>query len=100
MVKWADYCITAVRYARNKTHIDTVKARKDLGAKLGQEVEMSRSSVIALIDGGDTFMTVTKSSGKWMKGADVIVLTVGGVRYIKTEPNNTESDNLGNLPEF
>ena len=100
MVKWADYCITAVRYDVHRTHIAMVRARKDLGSKLGQEVEMSRSSVIALIDGGDAFVTAKKVEGKWMKGADVIVVTIGGVRYIKTEPNNTEVDNLGNLPEF
>ena len=34
MAKWADYCVSAVRYDDEGNHIDHLKVHRDLGDKL------------------------------------------------------------------
>jgi len=53
------------------------------------------------LDAGKTFITITKSAdNKWTKGQEVHIITVGGVKYIRTDKNQKAADNLENLPEF
>ena len=101
MAKWADYGITKVRYNHQHTHIEKVKAREDNGDTFGAEQEYTRSQIVSAIEGGKTFITILKTSeGKWKKGQDVHIVTVNGVKYLRTDQNKTASDNLENLPEF
>jgi hypothetical protein len=100
MAKWADYCISAVRY--DGSHIERVRVHEDDGGdSIGSYTEWARSRVVSSIDGGKTFVTITKNSdGKWCKGKSVHVIKVNGVKYIRTDGNAKESDNLESLPEF
>lgn len=99
--KWADYCISVVRYNAEHTHIVKVRVHADSGDTMGAATEWTRSEVVTAIDTRKTFVTITRSSdGKWSKGEDVRIVTVGGVKYIRTDANSKASDNLGNLPEF
>jgi hypothetical protein len=99
--KWADYCISAVRYNSERMHIVKVMVHVDNGDTMGSEREWLRSEVVNAIENRKTFVTITKSGdGKWKKGEDVRVVTVSGPKYIRTDANSKASDNLGNLPEF
>lgn len=99
--KWADYVITQVRYNIAKTHIEKVMAGLDNGDVLGEAKEVSRPSVVALLDEGVTFVTGIKSEpGKLTRGADVGIITVHGKKFIRTDADETEADNLDDLPTF
>ena len=101
MTKWADYCISSVRYNDDHTHIIKVRVHIDSGDTMSSATEWTRSEVVTAIESGKTFITITRTSdGKWNKGEDVRIITVNGVKYIRTDANSKPSDNLGNLPEF
>jgi hypothetical protein len=101
MAKWADFCISAVRYNPEHTHIVKVRVHIDTGETIESATEWARSEVITAIGAGKTFVTITRTTdGKWSKGEDVRIITVNGEKYIRTDANSKASDNLGNLPEF
>lgn len=102
MAKWADYCISAVCYDREHRHIEYVRVHEDDGGnQLGSYTEWTRSRVVSSIEADKTFVTITKDSDdKWRKGKGVHIIEVKGVKYIRTDNNHKESDNLENLPEF
>ena len=99
--KWADYLISAVRYNDAETHIEMVRVHEDQGDRVGAPTTWERSSVVASLEAGSTFMTITKGSdGKWTPGARVGIVTVRGTKYIRTDADATPEDNLGSLPRF
>ncbi len=99
--KWADYCVSEVRYNTEHSHIVKVKVHVDNGETIGSASESQRSEVVNAIQNGNTFVTITRGTdGKWKKGEDVRTVTVNGTKYIRTDANSKASDNLGNLPEF
>ncbi|WP_026841213.1 DUF3892 domain-containing protein [Citrifermentans bremense] len=101
MTKWADYGISAVRYNQQHTHIDQVKVHVDTGEVINSASIWLRADVVKALEKGNTFVTILKNAeGKWVKGQTVYVITVKGVKYIKTVDNGKEADNLENLPEF
>ena len=101
MAKWADYCISSVRYNAEHTHIVKVKVHNDSGDTIGAATEWTRSEVVTAIGSDKTFVTITQTTDrKWNKGEDVRIITVNGMKYIRTDANSRASDNLGNLPEF
>jgi hypothetical protein len=101
MAKWADYCITAVRFNERHTHIDQVKRRVDNGDSLGETSIVSRQAVIADLKRGISHITVFKGvDDKWSKGQEVFIVTLNGIEYIKTVEDKTTKDNLDELPEF
>jgi len=82
MAKWADYLISKVEFNTPETHIVKVEAYTDTGDKLGAMAELTRQTVIALIDKGYTFSTIFQNSdGTWREGARVITITIDGVRF-------------------
>lgn len=101
MTKWADYCISAVRYNEDETHIVKVKVHADNGDTIGNSIEWKREKVVSEIKDGTTFVTIFKNTdGKWEKGQDVHVVIVNGNKYIRTDKNSRATDNLENLPDF
>ena len=101
MTKWTDYCISAVRYDEDETHIIKVKVHVDNGDTIGDSSEWKREKVVSEIEGGTTFVTIFKGAdGKWKKGQDVHIVKVNEKKYIRTDKNSRASDNLENLPEF
>ena len=100
--KWADFLISAVRYDEKHTHIVKVRTHKDLGEKVEKDFsEELRSTVVSNLKKGKTYMTSLKNKeGKWNKGAHVEIIKINGEEYIRTDGNQTESDNLGELPEL
>jgi len=101
MAKWADYGISAVRYNQQHTHIDQVKVHVDTGEVINNSSIWQRADVVRALEKGNTFVTILKNvEGKWVKGQTVYIITVKGVKYLKTVDNGKEADNLENLPEF
>ncbi len=101
MTKWADYCISEVRYTTEHAHISNVKVHTDNLDTIGSANEWTRSQVLHAIDEGKTFVTIIRNSeGKWSKGQDVHIVIVNNTRYIRTDKNSKAADNLENLPEF
>ena len=101
MEKWADYGISGVRYDDKRTHIAKVKVHEDKGDKFGGAEEWLRNQVVSAMEHGKTFVTILEGAdGKWSKGQDVHIITVDGMKYIRTDQNRRASDNLENLPEF
>jgi hypothetical protein len=101
MDKWADYLISAVRSNPGMPNIDSVQVHSDFGNIVCETCIMPRALVIEKIKGGCRYATVYRTPiGKWRKGQDVRLVTVGGVDYLRTDSVNMASDNFDNVPEF
>ncbi len=101
--KWADYLISKVRYNEADTHIINVLVHPDQGDSVGTGIQETRQQVVDLLAGGTTFATIYKKtdhSSKWTRGAEVQIVTVDGIKYIRTDADQTKRDNLGSLPRF
>ncbi|HHA2786220.1 TPA: DUF3892 domain-containing protein [Stenotrophomonas maltophilia] len=94
-----DFCITAVRYSSNGSHIEYVYVNEELPGKIGSNRVVPRAFVADLIRMKKaTFQTrVETPEGKFRVGAAVHVIDD---QYLTTDPNSTKRDNLGNLPQF
>lgn len=94
-----DFCITAVRYNKDKSHIEEVMVREEMEKKIGKPRTVARAFVADLIRlDKATFQTrIQKADGKWAIGANVHLIND---EYLTTDRNSTKRDNLGNLPEF
>jgi len=101
MTKWADYLISAVQYNTGHTHIVKVIQHVDSDDKFGDGYEATRSTVVSNL-ATKTYMTIrkNKTTSKWEKGDNVIRYSLVGEYFIRTDGNETKSDNLGELPEF
>jgi hypothetical protein len=100
MEKWADYLISNVLYKQAGDKIDKVIARKDNGDNVGDEVEMSRNTLIQHFASGKTFATMTKkSTGKWHKLYNVHYTKNYYNDFISINSNPTK-DNLGDIPLY
>ena len=95
----ADFCITAVRYNQDHTHIEYVQAREELPNEIGLARAIPRVFIADLIRlGKASFQTRIKTEdGTYKIGA--LIHVVDGL-YLTTDRNSTKRDNLGNLPEF
>jgi len=95
----ADFCITAVRYNQDRSHIEYVHVREEKAKTIGTNRTVARAFVADLIRlGKATFQTRTKGTdGTWKLGAQVHLIDDV---YLTTDKNSTKRDNLENLPEF
>lgn len=99
----ADFCITHVRYNKDKTHITYVKVREEIVVdkkiKLGPSRTVARGFVADLIRlDKATFQTrVLNDNNQLARGAKVHLFDE---EYLSTDKNSSKRDNLGNLPEF
>lgn len=99
--KWADYVITQAKFKEDRMHILAVKLREDKGEEIGSsEREWKRGDVVNSIESGKTFVTVSKIGSDWKMGEDVHIVEVNNAKFIRTDKNQKEEDNLGELPEF
>lgn len=100
-MKWADFCITRVKYGRDRTSIVEVEVKQDLGDSLGAPQKFSRQVVVDAIRLRETtFVTAPIKDGKHVRGADVDVVEIHGGLFLRTDGNAIKSDNLGQLPEY
>ena len=92
--------IYAVNYATGKKHIAKVKAQVTETAEVPPIKIYTKNDILKLNDSGFRIVTTIKRGTKYGFGADVDVYLLKGVRFLKTEPNDREEDNLGELPTF
>lgn len=108
MAKWADYLISEVHYEESEDdtkYIAKLKVHEDEGDEVGSESIWTKNEVINKINVGYSFMTIyekDKTKNKedkdaWKEGEDVRVFKK---KYLRTDANDIEEDNLGELPEF
>jgi len=95
--------IYKVCYEKTETtkRISHVKARVKENGTSHPEKQYAKHKVIKFIDNNyivKTRIEITKDN--FVDGAPVIVVAVNGTKYIKTEANADEEDNLGALPTF
>lgn len=95
----ADYAVTGVRYSSDHVRISHLQVRACNAYDLGPAQMETRLTVIASIERGMRYVTATQSGGRWVKGAAVEVVVVKGQKYLRTDRNQVERDNLENLPE-
>lgn len=98
-MSWADYLITGVRYSADRSHITDLEIRPAGGATIGAPEERTRAAVVRMLESGSTFATA-RMHGRWVRGADVSVVTIGRDKYLRTNRNQVAADNLGELPEL
>jgi hypothetical protein len=102
MSKWADYLISAIRYAdETKNNLFSyLKVHQDNGIEIGAGSTWSREEVIEAMYNGKTFYTILKSnSGEWKKGSIVSLITKNG-RAVLTDNEYTDLDYLADLQEL
>ena len=100
MTKWSDYAIIAVQFRKEKRHIDKVKIKEDNGDKLIDEQIVSRDKAVNAIEGGINFVTAYNKQNQWTKGDNVEIVIINNTKFIRTDGNRIEEDNLGELPEM
>jgi hypothetical protein len=94
----ADRAICEVSRGPNSARIEYFRAFLPVaGIVGGQTSDISRPKLIEDIEGGKKVITVYRHAGQWRLGAAVHVTSKG---YLRTDRNDVEEDNLGDLPEF
>jgi hypothetical protein len=96
----ADYGITGVKYNGIGKYIEWVKVGKFTGSSFGIRENWLRTKVISEFEEGKTFITVLKQGDRLKKGLEVNIVTVDGKKYIRTDNDSKNSDNLKDIPEF
>ena len=101
MAKWADYRIYRQRMSEGQImSLPCVIDDGGLPLKRNQR-EFMKEAVIERIEKGSTFVTMFYKSGEWTRGANVRVQkAANGKKHLRTDPNNIDADNLGNLPKI
>lgn len=101
IIMLAHYGISAVRYNNRKTHIERVRVHEiNNDNKASNPEDWTREDVVSTIDRKFTFVTLIKTSNGWKVREYVRTIIVNGRKYIRTDANQVESDNLENLPEY
>ncbi|MFA5033200.1 MAG: DUF3892 domain-containing protein [bacterium] len=101
MNKWADYCVSGVEYIKSRRHIEKARVHVDKGDKIGSRETWLREDIISKINKGFNVITVYKgkNNGCWKRGEEIGIVEINGVKYLRTDKNEIEEDNWGNLPE-
>lgn len=101
MAKWADFLVSAVRYATDEPRIEKVRVHEDRGDKVGGAFDEKRSQIVGKLEDGRSYTTIYKNEdNKWVKGEEIHTVEVDGETFIRTDKNSKKRDNLGELPEF
>ncbi len=95
-----DYLISAVCYQEtdNSKFITSARVHDYANGKVYGHTEWSRERIVSSIEDGKVFYTTHLKDNKWVWGEEVHVIEVKGKKYIRTDPNPKEEDNLGKLP--
>jgi len=96
MEKWCDYGISNTK--KNDGEIAAVYLHEDMGETFKPIGVKTDKEVIALIDEGYKIITIMWDYPKWIEGAKVTVVDGSTQRYLRTDKDSTEQDNLLSLP--
>lgn len=102
MAKWADYGISEKKMNDEDTYIEWVKVHPfNDNNQLKKPFFGTREQVITELNAGRTFITILENEkGTFNKGANVNLVPENDPKYIRTDKNEIEMDNLEKLPEI
>ena len=93
-----NFAVSAVK--DDSDHKFIVKAKVHLEPSHFLLGEWYRNQIVLSICKGNRWTTILEEGADWRKGADIHVVEVGGRKYLRTDGNEVEEDNLGELPGF
>lgn len=98
MNKWADYLISAVRYAdQQQGYITYVKVHEDQTRKIGKGYTWNRDEIIEALTAGKSLMTIyRKETGDWIKGLVVNLIKKNGAMFI-ADTKESNADHLSGV---
>ena len=96
---WPNYVITEVHYDGTHTGISSVKRCPSVNEMHKMTVE-TRDRIVHDILSHVSHSTARRVNGTWRYAVVRVVHKRDGRLIIQTEGNDTETDNLGGLPEF
>jgi len=101
------YLITGVRYDEDhkfivQVHLRAIREEKTFNR--GNPMVATRASIMKAIGMGTKMFTALKkvegTNWTWVKKAEIEIIKLNKVDYIRSEKNDDEKDNLAELPEF
>ncbi len=99
MTKWADYIISQATYGSNN-RIENLKQHVDNGTNIGVGEIVPRSTVIANIKKGKSYITAFNGLSNMKKGQVVRVHNVDSDFFLRIDKNKVGLDYLGPIPEI
>lgn len=96
----SNFYVTAVKYSSDPAFISHVLVHSPTDAgRFSKGIITSKVDVISQMGKGHTFKTAmyNYSKGHWVNGADIGVVQINNRQYLRTDPDSTSRDNLGNL---
>lgn len=101
VIERADYYIEKVRYTKDHSRIIWVSVREDSSKRLSGPYNMVRKKIMSLIHDGKRFMTIYRNDeGKFRKGQNILLISVQGKEFLRTNADPMEQDLLADLPEY
>ncbi len=94
------FYITAVRYSSDPSHISHVMVHTPTeSGRLSKGEIRIKNEVITSMGQKNTYKTAVHNynTGKWNNGAEIGTVNIGNTTYLRTDPDKTAKDNLGNL---
>ncbi|MEC4036914.1 DUF3892 domain-containing protein [Myroides odoratimimus] len=94
------FYITAIKYSNDYTHISQVLIHSsNEKGRLNKGKICNKNQIIELLEKGSIIETANYDyeDGYWKIGANVGIVTVDSKKYLRSDPDSIESDNLGNL---
>lgn len=97
-----DYVITKVTYDNDHSRITHVKRGKydSSSNEIKARSSVSRQKIVNSIESGNEHYTAPKKDGGYTWGDEVEVFPIDGEKFIRTDGNKVEGDNLENLPKY
>ncbi|MEQ8787459.1 MAG: DUF3892 domain-containing protein [Pirellulaceae bacterium] len=99
--------ISAVRDSADGDHIEHVQVHNLTPLPNGEQAIhpdkttiYRRETIVSMYEAGNPIKTAVLDNGGLVEGEDVHVVEVNGVKYIRTDRNETAKDNLDSLPRF
>lgn len=93
-----DVLVSAVLYDKDHTRIEYLKIHYPINGLAGEGMDVRRETVVDLIERQKkSVYTYYEEDGTWVTGAPVRVTSK---KFIRTKADDTEEDNLENLPEM
>lgn len=72
MAKWADYCISQIKWNETQKSIIEMMVHSDIGDTIASGTERNRNWIVQKLCANNTFCTIQKNeAGKWYKTSDL-----------------------------
>ena len=101
MAESADYFISHVHYDQDPDHIHSARIWQNVSNQLQPSGVWLRQQVVAVLLQARGVATMREASpNQWVWGERVSIYTLNNQHFIRTDANQREADNLGDLPQF